>query len=194
MVVDSNVGFKAAALLTRWWSRPTSDELDAWAELWPEAFETAAALAIAPDQIEALRASVGASTSDTMLDEYERLLVGPGRPPCAPYESLWRADVPKREQGVLMGATADAVTDLYRELGTELRVDAHELPDHLLVEWEAVAYALDNDAETVAERLLSEHLTLWMGPFCHAISVETGERFYEVLAAITRQWTTTLAG
>jgi ferredoxin len=59
-------------------------------------------------------------------------MVGPGRVPCAPYESMWSAGSGRRiDEGVLMGAPAEAVSGVYRDLGLGLRTDAHELPDHL---------------------------------------------------------------
>lgn len=191
--VDPEIGFAAAALLSRWWSRPTAAEREAWDGVWPVALETAAALGVSADPVQQLHSALRGSSTDAMLDEYERLLVGPGRAPCSPYESLWRTDVARREQGVLMGAISDAVTDIYLGLGLELRGDAHELPDHLVVEWEAVAYAFEHGADEAAGQLLGEHLQRWMSPFCEAVGLESGERFYQVLAAVTRGWTTALA-
>jgi TorA maturation chaperone TorD len=119
---------------------------------------------------------------------------GPGRVPCAPYESLWRNDVSRFEQGSLMGAPADAVGRIYRGLGVQLRSDAHELPDHIQVEWEALACALDRDAIEHAHALLRDHLAVWMAPFCAAVAGETQAPFYAALAGLTPAWTAALSG
>jgi putative dimethyl sulfoxide reductase chaperone len=186
-------GVPVALLLARWWSRPTPEELGAWAQLWAEAHEAEVALELEPGQVEQLRTAVAAADAQVLLDEYERLLVGPGRAPCAPYESIWSADGASPDAGTLMGAAADAVSGVYRELGLELRGDAHELPDHLVVEWEALAYALEHDATEAATELLSEHLARWMGPFCEAVRLQTAEPVYHLLATITPAWTAALA-
>ena len=89
-----------------------------------------------------------------LREEYERLLVWPRAAPCSPYESLWRGDQPKREQGRLMAACAADVARLYADLGLRVRADAHELPDHLVVEWEALAYAFEHDSADAAGVLL----------------------------------------
>ena len=80
--------------------------------------------------------------TEELLDEYERLFVGPGRTPCPPYESLWLGGQPRLEQGRLMGAASVAVADLYRGLGLDVAAAAHELPDHVAIELEALAFAL----------------------------------------------------
>lgn len=177
----------AARLLAAWWSRPTAEEIGRWAASWPQASE------IEPDGVAAVEAAAHASEPEALLEEYERLLVGPGRVPCAPYESLWRDDVPRREQGRLMGDVAEDVARIYREIGLHVRADAHELPDHIAVEWEALAYALEQGADDAADELTRAHLAVWIGPFCTAVAAATQEPFYAALAEVTSAWTVALA-
>jgi TorA maturation chaperone TorD len=186
-------GVPAALLMARWWTRPTVDEIARWGELWPEARRAAQALEIDHRVIDELQGASAHADPELMLEEYERLLVGPGRAPCAPYESLWRSDLPEQEQGSLMGSAADAIERVYAELGVQLQNGAHELPDHLLVEWEALACALDRGADEPADVLLNDHLSMWMAPFCEAVAQETNEMFYVTLAGLTQTWTAALA-
>ncbi|HZO62241.1 MAG TPA: molecular chaperone TorD family protein [Gaiellaceae bacterium] len=182
-----------AALPARWWSRPTEDERAAWTAAWPRAREAAAALGLAADGVDELRLTLSAADGETLLEEYERLFVGPGRAPVPPYESLWRADGPRREHGRLMGAPAADAVRLYRALGLSLRRDAHELPDHVAVEWEALAYALARDAREQAAALVQAHLALWMPAFCAAVAAAAEQPFYRALALLTAAWTEALA-
>lgn len=177
----------AARLLAAWWSRPTAEETERWAASWPQASE------LEPDGVAALEAAAEASEPEALLEEYERLLVGPGRVPCAPYESLWRDDVPRREQGRLMGDVAEDVARIYRDIGLSVRADAHELPDHIAAEWEALAYALEEGADDAADELARAHLAVWMPPFCAAVAAATEEPFYAALAEVTSAWTVALA-
>jgi TorA maturation chaperone TorD len=183
----------ATRLLARWWSRPTLDEITAWASGWPEAYEVATLLGLARSDLEALQSALAGSAGEALLVEHDRLLDGPGRAPCPPYESLWRFDGPKREQGRLMGASASDIARLYSDIGLRVRTDAHELPDHLVIEWEALAFALENDEAEPAASLLNEHLAVWVPSFCEAVQAETVEPFYTALASLTTAWTAALA-
>ncbi len=182
----------AASLASRWWSRPLPHEVQAWTESWPQARDLAAALAVDTADVERLERAAGDSSVDELLEEYEHLFVGPGQAPCPPYESLWRADAPRREQGTLMGSAAEAVVKLYRELGVSVRTEARELPDHVAIEWEAVAYGLQGRAE-IAAKLLDEHLAVWVPLFSAAVEAEATLDFYQALASLMPAWLTAVA-
>jgi len=92
-----------------------------------------------------------------------------------------------------MAAAATDVERIYRELGLQVRADVHELPDHLVVEWEALAYALEHDAEDEAAELGREHLASWVPAFCAAVASETEQPFYAALARVTSGWTNVAA-
>jgi putative dimethyl sulfoxide reductase chaperone len=183
----------AARLLASWWSRPTPEERARWARVWEPAGELVDLLDCPSEVLEELQEAAEESDPGALLEEYERLLVGPGRAPCPPYESLWRTDAPRREQGRLMGSFAADAVRIYGELGLRLRPEAHELPDHVVVEWEALAHAFEHDAAGAVSALASDHLSVWMPGFCAAVGAETGEPFYAVLALLTPAWTTALA-
>ena len=194
MIASADVGCDAAAILSHWWSRPTDETRAIWARGWDVALDLATEFGHDPDDVNELRDAAQIADPESLLDEYERLFVGPGAVPCLPYESLWDSDAPKRGKGSVMGPAALAVADLYRTTGLTLREDAHELPDHVMIEWEALAYALERGADAAAVELLESHLARWMGPFCTAVQRETGQPFYARLAALTRAWTAALAG
>ena len=187
----------AARLLAHWWSRPTEDEVAAWDECWSGACEIAELLGARCSVVEELRAASGATPVPELLAEYERLLIGPGRVECAPYESLWRGDAARRDRGRLMGPAAAEIVALYRSIGLQVRADAHELPDHIAIEWEALAYGLEAgtaEATDGAAALVADHLAVWIPPFCAAVEAESQQPFYGVLARLTAAWTETLAG
>jgi putative dimethyl sulfoxide reductase chaperone len=187
---------QAAALLTAWWSRPVEAELAAWEASWPAAVEAAEALGLDAGPVEELGGSAARAGADELLDEYERLFVGPGRTPCPPYESLWVDGQPRLEQGRLMGAPTVAVADLYRTLGLDVSTAAHELPDHVAIELEALAVALGADGpagEAARRALLHEHLLGWLPALCAAVEREARQPFYAVLARVTTAWVEQLA-
>lgn len=193
MSVTEPVRSSAALLLARLWSRPTPAEIGMWQELWPQAVEHTDALGLPPEGVRGLREALDRSDSESLCDDYERMLVGPGRPPCLPYESAWTgSEMSQREDGILMSVAAEEVQAIYGTLGLELGVDAHELPDHLVVELEAVAYALAHARDDAAAQMLQDHLGRWLRPFCAAVAAQAEEPFYRVLAEVTPSWTAVL--
>ena len=177
----------AARLPALWWSRPVTDVTDEWEQTWSDGRAAAAALALGPHVAE-LEEAFRAAGRDALLDEYERLFVGPGRVPCQPYEALWRHDQPRREQGMLMGKASEEVLAVYRQLDLGVSADAHELPDHIAIEWEALSYAFEVGSAEAAARLLEDHLAVWTPSFCAAVARETEQPFYRSLAALTPPW------
>jgi len=181
-------------LLARYWSRPTVEEVASWVAVRELEAETL-------HRISRVRRfgpiCLPANVADSLglLDEHERLFVGPGQVPCPPYESFWREDVPLDIRRSLMGPCTAELRQLYQELGLELSSPSGELPDHVAVELEALAYALSREAtEQVARRLLVEHLGQWLPRLCRAVGHETSHTFYRDLAALTFDWLAAIKG
>lgn len=183
---------EAALLLSRWWSRPTAIEREIWGQSFMAAENVAADIGCARDPVRELADALPLSDTDTMLDEYERLFVGPGAPPCQPYESLWLGGPRRRDAGTVMGPAATAVASIYDLLGLNLEEDAHELPDHVMIEWEALGFAFYRGASDACAKLLGDHLAEWMAPFCQAVSAAATVPFYVHLATLTPAWTAAL--
>jgi len=187
----------AAQLMADWWSDPTDTAtgtvgLPARDSQYgnPAGEFAAAAASLLGLDLTALTAVI--SDLDMLADDHEQLMVGPGRAPCPPYESMWQDDAPP-QRGVAMGSAAGAVLALYREAGLTLRPHPGELPDHIVVEWEAVAWSLEQDrAPKVAAALLRDHLALWIPRFCEQVAAHATHPYYKALAALTPQWTTAL--
>jgi putative dimethyl sulfoxide reductase chaperone len=184
----------AASLLARWWSRPVEEETADWADAWAAASDVGVALACDVAEVSTLQAAAERDEG-TLVEEHERLFVGPGRVPCPPYEALWRDEGQRREQGRLMSTATAAVARLYRTLDLAVRHDAHELPDHIAVELEALAYALgaDTPEHETAEELLSQHLLLWVPKLCEVVERESELDFSRVLARLTPGWLAAIA-
>ena len=180
----------AAQLLAHWWSRPVPEEVAVWRGGWLDAADTARSLGCCGADLVPLAAALDDEAE--LLAEYERLFVGPGRVPCPPYEALWRDDGKRLEQGRLMSAATSSVTRLYRSLDLAVRRDAHELPDHLVVELEALAYALGED-EQAADELLDEHLLRWVPKLSATVEREAELEFYRLLARLTPTWLPAIA-
>jgi TorA maturation chaperone TorD len=174
-----------AGLLAAWWSRPVPAEVASWREAAGVAHELAERLSI-PSQPPAVPP---ADQERALLDEYEKLFVGPGPVPCPPYESFWRSDVPVALRRSLMGPCTAGLAEIYRSLGLEVASASGELPDHVAVELEAFACALGReDTLPAASVLLSDHLRTFLTRLCRAVAGEAEMSFYRQLAGVTTAW------
>jgi len=181
----------ALDLLAHFWSRPLADEVEQWARARDLELELRRRLP-SGCQREPSWLPVNLEESLDLLDEYERLFVGPGQVPCPPYESFWREDVAVDIRRTLMGPCTADLKALYNELGLELSSESSELPDHVAVECEALAYALSLDgAEQIARRLF-EHVGHWLPRFCRAVAKDSENPFYRELAPLTLDWLATV--
>lgn len=174
----------AADLLGHWWSRPVREEVETWlayADLARDVFDGPAfPLPFASIDDRALR---------ELLDEHERLFVGPGPVPCPPFESCWHRDVPFDRQRSLMGPCVAEMRELYGRLGLELAHAGVEYGDYLPVELEALAVALTRlDGVEVSRSILADHVLRWVPPFAESVLRETHHPFYRDLARVTLAW------
>jgi TorA maturation chaperone TorD len=183
----------AVDLLAHFWSRPLAEEVASWAEARDLEAETDSRISSDP-----LREPVkvpGPEEVPALLDEYERLFVGPGQVPCPPYESFWREDVPLDTSRTLMGPCTADLKRIYLELGLQVSSRSGEMPDHIAIELEAVAYALSFDeTEPVARQLFEEHLAHWLPRLCRAVAHKAEGGFYRDLAVLTLDWLAAIRG
>jgi TorA maturation chaperone TorD len=189
-------GSAAAGLLSSWWTEPTPQDLAVWREptWWAEASVVWSSLGLAPGLPERLSATL-APPYEALLEEYQRLFVGPGAHPCPPYESVWRTDRSRLVQGTVMGPAAAAVRALYRGIGLRVRPDSAELPDHVAIELEALSAGLGpGGSSETARQLLEDHLAVWLPGFCERVAASSSHDFYRALASATPEWITGMLG
>lgn len=124
---------------------------------------------------------------------YNRLFVGPMPPLAHPYESVYRTP-----GGRLMGEVTMIVIRAYAEAGLVLADDCRDLPDHVSVELEFMAFlaieeaAANDDNDQALEiscltrqvSFLRNHLVHWIPYFCHRVISAEPESFYGRAAVI----------
>lgn len=173
----------ALDLLAHLWRRPTAEEMATWDGVADLEEDLEGLLPVTRGRLSSLVEPVA------MIDEYERLFVGPGPVSCSPYESVWRMDVPVDIRGSLMGPCTVELRRLYGELGLELAPSRGQLPDHLTVEIEALTYALSSEnGIEVARSLFFDHLKTWVPRLCRATLHAAEHPFYQELALTTLDW------
>ena len=175
----------AFVLLGHWWSRPVADEVVTWLDAAEAEGSVRHSMPGAGAPLPF--SSRGGELAD-LLDEHERLFVGPGPVPCPPYESFWREDVPIDVRRSLMGPCTADLRRLYAELGLEM-APVGELPDHIAVELEALSYALSSETgHAQARAIFFDHLRRWLPRLCRAVAHEADAQFYRDLAELTLEW------
>ncbi len=187
--MDRSSAVAAIDLLSHWWTRPIESEVDTWPAATEIEEEVLSQLSEGGERgsVTPLCSAMGESAS--LLDEYERLFVGPGPVPCPPYESFWREDVPVDIRRSLMGPCTAEVKELYAELSLQVSPASGELADHVAIELEALAYALSDDSTSpVARELFFGHLRGFLPRLCRALAHSAELPFYRELAAVTMSW------
>ena len=185
--LEQSTAVAALDLLAHWWSRPVPDEVATWAAATGVEAEVRSRM---PAHSSAPLLTPGGGELLGLLDEHERLFVGPGPVPCPPYESFWREDVPIDIRRSLMGPCTADLRRLYAELGLKMAPASGEMPDHVAVELEALAYALSSPATyPLARALFFDHLRRWLPRLCRAVAHEAASPFYRDLADRTVDWT-----
>jgi TorA maturation chaperone TorD len=183
----------ALDLLAHWWSRPDPNEYLAWQQA--ESIASRLYRHYSPERTAPAVFTRSVADLTELLDEYERLFVGPGPVPCPPYESFWRDDVPVEIRRSLMGPCTEDLRRLYGELGLQISPRAGELPDHIAVELEAMAYALSIDESgDLARQLFFDHVRRWLPRLCRAVGHETQHGVYRELAELSLEWLVPIEG
>ena len=184
--LDDGTAGAAVDLLAHWWSRPVTEEVTTWTEAGALEAEVRSRM---PGSGTARPLALSATAAPGLFDEHERLFIGPGPAPCPPYESYWREDVPLDVRRSLMGPCTAELRRIYGQLGLEVTPTSGELPDHIAVELEALAYALSSEQTyPQARALFSSHLRHWLGRFCRAVAHEAESTFYRDLSQLTMNW------
>ncbi len=177
-----------AKLLSTWWCPPEPEFITAW--LNPDLCNTVLELwqhnhLPEENKLQALFSDLN-KEKDQIRFEYERLFVGPGHVPCPPYEALWQANRPKHEGGMVTGQATDMVRGLYADLGLRVQPHIRELPDHVAIEFEALALALETEqAPSKIYQFLVEHLEKWIPLLCASVMEHTELNYYRTLASLT---------
>ncbi len=130
---------------------------------------------------------------DDLSRVYNRLFVGPLPPLAHPYESVYRTPDAR-----LMGDVTRQVIEAYAGAGLALPDGSRDMPDHVTVELEFMAYLaageaaarVEGDLALAATHLqrqavfLRDHLTPWIPYFCHRVIEANRDGYYGQAATV----------
>lgn len=156
---------------------------------------------------EKLRIYLTSKTPEELLDElvveYNSLFEIPTSRYIKPYESVY---LDSREingsdyGGLVMGPSTIQVKDIYLSAGMVLSGSFKDLPDHLAVELEFMAYLADKESKlsdsaakadeflVLQYQFLKNHLSQWVDMVCEAILDNTENPFYEAIGTLTSEF------
>lgn len=125
-------------------------------------------------------------TVDELREEYTRLFIGPGNPPCPPYKSVYRGGDSEEDFAHVLGESTKSVVDWYRRYELVLDSTWRDMPDHVAVELEFAGYLRKNDPKALPE-FLNEHPKQWMPAFLPIVEDHARHPFYRILAATIKE-------
>ena len=148
----------------------------------------------AADKPQAMAETLEATEQDEMRIEYSRLFVGPFKLPAPPYGSVYLDDGRR-----LMGDSTIDVVRRYREAGVDVDPVQEDVPDHIAIELEFMAYLVHmqeeattaGDSDALRDALdkqigfLERHLCAWVPEFATNVRAESESAFYTDLADAT---------
>jgi TorA maturation chaperone TorD len=146
-------------------------------------------------------APLAVSNPQDLRVEYNRLFVGPTRPPTPPYQSVYDHDRPEADWGTVEGPSAAWMHNALSHENLEVDLGHRELYDHVAIELEFMHYLLGKstqDDSELSEKYLSrasfflrEFLSMWMPEFGELVASKTEHPLYQglgkLLAAFVKQ-------
>lgn len=138
-----------------------------------------------------------ATDAQALLLDYTRLFLGPMNILAKPYGSVWLD-----EDKTLMNDSTMAVLELYKEADFEMDEEFRELPDHIAAELEFLYLLIFRanealragdtpqleQARSLKQRFLDQHLGRWVGPFTTAMRSNAQTDYYRQLADLTEKF------
>lgn len=126
--------------------------------------------------------------------EYNRLFLGPTRPLCHPYESVYDMDREEADQGTVMGPSASFFQNALAVENLEIDLGRAELYDHVAIELEFMYFLLSKAIEgegevkteyqAKAKSVLKQHLVKWLPAFGELVAEKSSHPLYQKLGQL----------
>jgi TorA maturation chaperone TorD len=133
-----------------------------------------------------LLSTTAAVTPEEVLDEFEILFGGTGRPAVYVYGSFYLA-------GALHEKPLARLRADLQDIGLARRIDLGESEDHFAILAETMRFLIAGDDPAVCtltrqRDLFQRHIQPWGGQMCDAIEGDRAAQFYRALAGFTREF------
>lgn len=172
-----------AIIIFRTLSEMGSEPVNKWASSLTEAIENLA--------------SGEKKSWDEVRQEYQRLFIGPGPLPAAPWESVYLS-----EDHITLDEHTLAVREFYRRWGYEVSNVKQDPDDHIGLELEFMALLINTSLGNIhpdkqqklieildAQRtFLNNHLFCWVKPFCSKLAENTKHPLFSGIALFTPEY------
>lgn len=123
--------------------------------------------------------------------EYNRLFLGPTKPLCHPYESVYDRNREDEDKGTVQGPSASFFSNALEAENLEVDLGRVDLYDHVAIELEFMYFllskAIEGEGETKAEYIaksksvLEQHLAKWLPEFGEMVAEKTTHPLYHNL-------------
>ncbi len=123
--------------------------------------------------------------------EYNRLFLGPTKPLCHPYESVYDLNREDEDKGTVQGPSAAFFENALEVENLKVDLGRAELYDHVAIELEFMYFllskAIEGEGETKTEYIaksnsvLKQHLAQWLPEFGERVTEKSGHPLYHNL-------------
>lgn len=130
--------------------------------------------------------------------EYNRLFLGPTKPLCHPYESVYDLDREEEDRGTVMGPSASFFENALAVENLEIDLGRAELYDHVAIELEFMYFllskAIEGEGETKtiyiakAKSVLKQHLAKWLPAFGESVAEKSNHSLYQNLGHLLAEF------
>ncbi len=144
------------------------------------------------DHIKQFLSSDGSNKSQTLLDDFSALFIGPEALKAVPWGSVYLT-----EEQLVMTESTLAVRVFYREFGVGINTGEHEPDDHIGLQLAFVSYLLNQAVDAIEQErpvepwlqaieiFLTQYVLTWSGRFLEIMAGEAATDFYKGLAKLT---------
>lgn len=143
---------------------------------WPQAWPFGK-----PDELESIgtemaAALAGPEAMKTLIEEHQRLFIGPDHLDAPPWGSVYLD-----EEGTLFGDSTLALRHFLDAEGVTLRTEQHEPEDHIGLLFWAAAWLAEAKRPVALRRLIDEHILPWSGSYLGKLGEAARHPFYRAL-------------
>lgn len=118
---------------------------------------------------------------EEIKEDYNGLFVSVGSKYLKPYESVYT------DNGLVNSKTTNAVKKFYTDAKVNIK-DYDDLPDHIGLELNFMAYLCKQDMVKEQKEFLENHLCKWINEFCDNLMKKSSTDFYKVIGKLLNSY------
>ncbi|MBR9727656.1 molecular chaperone [Shewanella intestini] len=137
---------------------------------------------IVEQAVKQIDSSLSVETNETILRDYYRLIIGPGKALAFPWGSVYTD-----RENIVCGETNIAFENFCHRLEMKMELEFNEPWDHIGLILGALAQIIEAEDEAALKELMEVHLMPWAPRFLELFLKHAQTNFYKAFAILTGQ-------